>query len=105
MAGNLRTVPIHACAHRDNLFMGGDREMVMFSGVLSSALVFTGMDWIATIYGVFLWIFSVFVFRLMAKSDPKMRLVYLRHIRYQKFYQAHSTPYRINTDSQGRIYK
>ena len=29
----LRTIPIRRAGNRDNLFMGGDRELVMFSGL------------------------------------------------------------------------
>ncbi|NMQ07993.1 conjugal transfer protein TrbD, partial [Candidatus Accumulibacter phosphatis] len=30
----LRKIPIRRAGNRDNLFMGGDRELVMFSGLL-----------------------------------------------------------------------
>ena len=38
----------------------------------------------ATILGLVLWFASLFLLRLMAKSDPKMRFVYLRHRRYKQ---------------------
>ena len=64
--------------------MGGDRELVMFSGLLAGALIFSAMDLRATVFGLVLWFFALFVFRLMAKADPRMRDVYLRHIRYKQ---------------------
>lgn len=76
--------------------MGGDREMVMLSGLLAAALIFASMNWFAAIIGVFLWICCLYLLRLMAKSDPKMRYVYLRHIKYAAYYPARSTPFRIN---------
>ncbi len=32
--------------------------------------------------------------RLMAKADPLMRQVYLRHIKYRSYYRPTSTPWR-----------
>jgi hypothetical protein len=32
----------------------------------------------------------------MAKSDPLMRFVYMRHRTYRPYYPAHSTPFRKN---------
>jgi type IV secretion system protein VirB3 len=85
--------------------MGCDRELIMSVGVLSFALVFSAMELKATIFGIGLWVVSLFVFRLMAKSDPKMRFVYLRHRRYKDYYPARSTPFRLNTTSQEAQYK
>lgn len=101
----MRTIPIHRSGNRESLFMGGDREMVMFSGLIAAASIFTAMDWMATFYGLALWIGALFVFRLMAKADPKMRPVYMRHRLYKTYYPARSTPFRVNTDSQGNQYK
>ncbi len=85
--------------------MGGDRELVMFSGLLAVALIFSAQDTIATVFGIVLWFGSLFACRLMAKADPKMRSVYLRHRRYKSYYPARSTPFRDNTPSQGAQYK
>jgi type IV secretion system protein VirB3 len=62
----------------------------MFSGLMSFALIFSAQDFIATCFGLILWISSLFLLRLMAKSDPKMRQVYLRYRKYQKYYPARS---------------
>ena len=94
---SLRTIPIRQCAHRQNLFMGGDRELVMFSGVLSGVLIFAAQDVIALIVGISLWFLSLKMLRLMAKSDARMRAVYLRQRRYQAYYPARSTPFKKNT--------
>ena len=82
--------------------MGGDRELVMFAGLLAAALIFSAQELRATIFGVLLWFGALFVCRLMAKADPKMRPVYLRHRRYKEYYSARSTPYRVNKAQQGR---
>lgn len=101
----LRKIPIRRAGTRDNLFLGGDRELVMFSGLLAFALVFSAQELRAAVVGTLLWFGSLYLFRLMAKSDPKLRFVYLRHRRYQPYYPARSTPFRINTASQGRVYR
>lgn len=102
---NLRTIPIHQSMNRPNLFMGGDREMTMFTALLCGALVFTALRWESTIFGVTLWFVTLFLLRLMAKSDVQMRHVYLRHIRYKRYYPARSTPWRENTTAQANNYK
>ena len=101
----LRTVPIRRTGNRDNLFMGGDRELVMFAGLMAFALVFSAQELRATVFGLFLWFGALFGLRLMAKSDPKMRLVYLRQRRYKRYYAPRSTPFRLNSHSQGKQYK
>lgn len=100
----LRAIPLRRAGNRANLFMGGDRELVMFSGLLSGALIFSAQELRATLFGIALWFGALFAFRLMAKADPKMRQVYLRHRLYQPYYPARSTPFRDNTARQGAQY-
>ena len=85
--------------------MGGDRELVMFSGLLAGALIFSAKELRAAIVGILLWLGSLYMFRLMAKADPKMRFIYLRHRRYRPYYAARSTPFRENPNSQGKQYR
>jgi type IV secretion system protein VirB3 len=101
----LRTIPIRRVGNRHNLFMGGDRELVMMAGLLAFALIFQAQELQATVVGLLLWFGALFACRRMAKSDPRLRFVYLRHRRYQPYYPARSTPFRENTSTQGRQYK
>ena len=101
----LRTIPIRRAGNRSNLFMGGDRELVMFSGLLAFALIFSAQELRASIIGLVLWFGALFACRLMAKSDPRLRPVYLRHRKYKRYYPARSTPFRSNTASQARQYR
>lgn len=101
----LRTIPIRRAGNRENLFMGGDRELVMFSGLVAFALIFSAQELRATVIGLLLWFGALFACRLMAKSDPKLRFVYLRHRKYEPYYPARSTPFRLNTNSQGKQYQ
>jgi type IV secretion system protein TrbD len=100
-----RTIPIRRAGNRVHLFLGGDRELVMMSAVVAGALIFTAMSWDATIFGVLLWLFALFSLRLMAKADPMLRSVYLRHRQYAGYYPPRATPFRVNTPSQGRRYQ
>ncbi|WP_133128606.1 conjugal transfer protein TrbD [Legionella nagasakiensis] len=93
---SLRTIPIRQCGNRPGLFMGGDRELIMFSGLLSAILVFAAQDWLAAIVGIAMWFLSLKALRLMAKVDPYMRPIYLRQRRYQNYYAPRSTPFRDN---------
>ena len=101
----LRTIPIRRAGNRTQLFMGGDRELVMFSGLIAFALVFSAQELRASIYGLLLWLCSLYLLRLMAKADPQLRFVYLRHRRYQRYYPAQSTLFRSNPHSQGKQYR
>jgi type IV secretion system protein VirB3 len=47
----------------------------------------------AAALGIMSWTVIVAALRRMAKSDPMMRRVYLRHIRYRPVYRATSTPF------------
>ncbi|HED0569523.1 TPA: conjugal transfer protein TrbD, partial [Campylobacter coli] len=54
---------------------------------------FTGATLLTSIIGIFLFFFCNMLLRLMAKSDPLMRQIFLRQIKYKKFYYAQSTPF------------
>lgn len=101
----MRKAPIRQSGNKDLLFLGGDRELVMFSALIAFTLIFATQNWIAFFFGVFLWFFCLAALRKMAKADPKMRDVYLRHRKYKNYYPARSTPFRENTSSQTVRYK
>ena len=92
----LHSVPIHRSLIRHLLLLGGDRELVLLAALLSGALIFTSMTWFSAAYGLLLWFGGLSVLRIMAKADPLMRKVYLRHRLYQKYYPPRSTPWRMN---------
>ena len=102
----LRSVPIRRSGVRNNLFLGGDRELVMLTGLASMALIVPAINslkaWAA---GLLIWFAGVWACRLMAKSDPLMRFVYMRHRTYRPYYPAHSTPFRKNGRQQFRRYR
>ncbi|UPG90351.1 conjugal transfer protein TrbD [Luteibacter aegosomaticola] len=101
----IRTIPIRRAGNRTNLVLGGDRELVMFSGVLAGALVFSAHEIKAAVFGTLMWFGGLYVLRLMAKSDPAMRFVYLRQRRYKSYYAPRSTPFRNNGPAEEKQYR
>jgi type IV secretion system protein TrbD len=92
----LRQTPVWHALHRPNLVFGCDRELVLSSGLVIVAMIWAalsgGLVLVAILSGA-LWMRIVSYLRLMAKADPRMRGVYLRHRRYRAYYPARSTPF------------
>jgi type IV secretion system protein VirB3 len=101
----LESAPVRLSLTRPNLFLGGDRELVMFSGLIAGTLVFYAWNLAAAAVGTLLWSFSLFALRLMAKHDPRLRDVYRRHRLYRAYYPPLATPWRDNSAGQGRQYR
>lgn len=101
----LEAVPIHRALTRSNLFLGGDRELVMFSGLIAGTMIFYAWELKSALVGTLFWFFSIYMLRLMAKYDPRLRDVYMRHRVYKSYYPPLSTPWRENSDSQARQYR
>jgi type IV secretion system protein VirB3 len=85
-----RGILIHQSANRPNQIIGGDRELVLVTILVSVSLAFS----LATLWGIGLavgfWMGSIAVLQRMGKADPMLRQVYMRHIRYRPFYPAKS---------------
>jgi type IV secretion system protein TrbD len=92
----LRQVTLHRAGIRPHLFLGGDRELVLFSGLIACVLIFACFQPLTICAGIGLWVVALFCLRRMAKADPRMRYVYMRQLLYRKYYPARSTPYRNN---------
>ncbi|PVX09580.1 conjugal transfer protein TrbD, partial [Campylobacter jejuni] len=52
-----------------------------------------GATIVTTIVGVVLFFICSLLLRLMAKSDPLMRQIFIRQNKYKKFYYPQSTPF------------
>jgi type IV secretion system protein VirB3 len=91
---NLQRNLIHRALSRPNLLMGADRELVLITGLAAVILIFVVLTIYSAILGVAIWIFIVGLLRIMAKSDPLMRRVYVRHISYKSHYKPTSAPWR-----------
>lgn len=89
----LRRIPIHRALNRPNLLAGGEREWMLLSGLITLILVVVAQGWLPSLIGVTVWLFAIYGLREMAKVDPQMTKVYLRHVRYQEYYPAHTSPF------------
>lgn len=92
----LRQTQVRHALHRPNLMLGCDRELVLFSGLLCGVLIYTaltgGYVFIALL-AAYAWKRVVGYLREMAKADPRMRQIYIRHLLYRPYYPARSTPF------------
>lgn len=84
---------IHRALSRPNLLMGADRELVLLTGIAAVILIFVVLTLYSALFGVAVWIVIVGLLRTMAKSDPLMRKVYIRHISYRSYYRATTSPW------------
>lgn len=85
-----REVPLYQSANRPNLLMGCDREMVLLAALLSAALIFSVATLWSLAIGIAAWVAAVAVLSRMAKLDPLLRHVYVRHVKYADYYPAKS---------------
>lgn len=85
---------VHRALSRPNLLMGADRELVLLTGLAAVILIFVVLTWYAALFGIAVWLVVVAALRMMAKADPLMRRVYIRHVSYKAFYRATSSPWR-----------
>lgn len=83
-----REVTIYQSANRPNLLLGCDRELVLLVILLCAALVFSVATVWAVAIGIATWVAAVALLSRMAKADPYLRHVYLRHVKYTGFYPA-----------------
>ena len=86
--------PIHRALSRPNHLMGADRELVLLTGLATVILIFVVLTWFSVLLGIAIWIAVVGILRIMAKADPMMRQIYLRHIGYRPTYRPTSSPWR-----------
>lgn len=93
-AGRLARAPIHRALSRPMLLFGAERELVLLTGLVAVILIFVILTLISALLGTAIWVVLVGLLRMMAKADPLMRRVYLRHIKYRPHYRPTSTPWR-----------
>jgi type IV secretion system protein TrbD len=101
---SLARARIHRAGIRPHLFLGGDRELVLFTGLIAFALTVPSFQWASVVTGVLLWLVVLYLLRQMAKADSLMRHVYLRQLRYRRYYPARSTPWRENKTSKSSAF-
>ncbi|MDO5693500.1 MAG: conjugal transfer protein TrbD [Pseudomonadota bacterium] len=83
-----RRIPIHRSLNRPNLILGGERELVLMTMLFAAMIAFTASSWVQVVIGVVFWLAIHALLVDMAKNDPMMSAVYLRHVRYKGYYPA-----------------
>jgi type IV secretion system protein TrbD len=82
--------PMRASLNRPQLLMGGDRELVLLSGLLAALMAVSVMSFLSFLIAGGSFMAIVAVLARMGKDDPLMRKVYARHLTYKDFYPAKS---------------
>jgi len=95
-AGQLLRSPIHRALSRPNLLLGADRELVLVTGLASAISAFVVLTWYSIMFGLVFWIVILAMLRMMAKTDPMLRQVYMRHVRYRRAYGPSASAFRGN---------
>ncbi len=91
---NSRSLPVHQSLHRHTHVLGAEREVVMACGLIALLVGVGGLTAVSIIAAAVFWLMSVIALRRMAKADPIMSRVWLRHIKQQDFYRAKSGRWR-----------
>ena len=92
----MRTIPIHQSLHRHNHVLGAERELVLTAGLIALLVGIGGLTLISIVSAAVFWLFAVFALRRMAKADPQMSKVWLRHIKQQLFYPSRTGRWCVN---------
>jgi type IV secretory pathway TrbD component len=95
-ASRPREITIHQSANRPNTLLGADRELVLLAVMIAFALGLSLATWWGIVVAALFWLGAVAVLQRLGKTDPLLRQVYLRHIRYQSWYPAKSGIYSVN---------
>ena len=93
MSSQLREININQALCRPDHLWGAERELVLITVLIVAMLIFLSLDMLLIIFAIIFWLLAFTALRMMAKVDPYMSKIYRRHILYQKYYPAHSTPY------------
>lgn len=96
-ASNLRLSPIHRSALRPVTFLGVERTPGILSILAGLVLAYSALLakslWILVI-AIVVFMALLAAFKALAKIDPLMSQVYIRHVRYRRFYGSRSKPFR-----------
>ena len=74
--------------------MGAERELVMTSALIALLVGIGGLTLLSGVVAAVFWIVAVFVLRRMAKADPIMSKVWMRHVKQNDFYSAKASRWR-----------
>lgn len=90
---SLRRTPVPRVLHRPNLVLGGERELTLMTAIVAGGLGVTGQNIPTATVAALLWFGLLPLFRWMAKADPRMSVVYVRSLKYRRYYPPRSRPF------------
>lgn len=90
-----RRIPIHQSLHRHNLVLGAERELAMSSALIALLVGAGGMTLVSAAAAFLFWLTAIFILRRMARADPLMSKVWMRHVKQQDFYSAKASRWRV----------
>lgn len=90
----LRRTVLHRALHRPNLLMGGERELMLMTLIVTGGLAMSALNVPTFVVCGTVWVVVAAILRLMAKADPMLSKVYTRSLRYRAYYLARSTAWR-----------
>ncbi|WP_435896246.1 conjugal transfer protein TrbD (plasmid) [Bartonella heixiaziensis] len=93
--GGKRYTQLFRSLHRPQQIMGGERELMLFSMLLTGILIVSAMNIVAATIGLCIWVVCLYVLRRMAKFDPILSRIYIRQLRYRGYYAPFSRPFRV----------
>ncbi|NQY73830.1 MAG: VirB3 family type IV secretion system protein, partial [Candidatus Margulisbacteria bacterium] len=77
----LRRIPVRRSLNRETLLLGAERELVLVTGLLAFTLIFVSMAIPIVILGLITWVMIIGILRTMAKADPILSKLYIRHLK------------------------
>lgn len=92
---------IYRFGWRPMLFLGADRELTIFLSLFCGIIIFYSFNIVVIIITVLIWFINMSFLKMMAKSDPHLRIVYRNHIKYKSIYLAKSSVFC----KSNRVYK
>ncbi len=90
----LRKTKVHRALHRPQLILGGERELVLFSGLVAGGIAVAALNIPAAVIGGIIWALCLYGLRRMAKADPILSKIFARQRKYADYYPAFSRPWR-----------
>ncbi len=90
----VRKIAVHQSLQRHNFVMGAERELVMTSALIALLVGIGGLTLLSGVVAAVFWIVAIFVLRRMAKADPIMSKVWMRHVKQNDFYSAKASRWR-----------
>lgn len=90
----MRIIPIRQSLLRHALVMGAERDLTLYAALIAFLVGLGGFTLISALAGLVFWTCAHFALRQMAKVDPQMSQVWMRHIRQQDYYPARTGVWR-----------